>query len=229
MRQHTPINNYLIPPYATDTLEVTKITKGHSDTMPTLLIKSFLLATLLALNTSALASITIGELIPEVVIKDKGELLLQGDTIAYQNWNSQTLTGKVHTLQYMAGRSSASKINDPFMDQLKTLELSIEQHQVTTIVNLDDAMFGTSGFVASELKKNKQRYPASSIIADADGRGAEQWQLEQKSSAIFVLSTEGKVLFFKQGALSEQEIDQAISLIKEQVLLLSPASLSVAD
>jgi len=224
-----PIINYLIPSFATDTLHFTKITKGHSDTMPSLLFRTFLLVSLLAMNTSAQANITLGNLIPEVTIKDKGELLLQGDSIAYQNWNSQTLTGKVHTLQYMAGRSSASKINDPFIDQLKLLELSIERHQVTTIVNLDDAMFGTSGFVASELKKNKQRYPASSIIADADGRGAEQWQLEQKSSAIFVLSTEGKVLFFKQGALSEQEIDQAISLIKEQVLLLSPASLSVAD
>nr|WP_101759331.1 YtfJ family protein [Oceanicoccus sp. KOV_DT_Chl] len=117
------------------------------------------------------ADITVGEKLPELEIKKKGELILTGDDISYAEWSTKALQNKVQILQYLAGRMTASKVNKPFTDKLETLDLSADHHHTTTIINLNDTFFGTSGFVASELKKNKIKYPSTSIVADKKGSG----------------------------------------------------------
>lgn len=172
---------------------------------------------ILCLNNLAQATITSGAPLPSLSIENKGELVLQGDTVTYQHWSTAALTGKVQVLQYMAGRMAASKLNEPFTDQLKTRGFPLDKYHVTTIINLSDAFFGTSGFVNSELKSNKKKYPKSSIVADKSGLGATLWGLKRQSSAIFVLSPTGEVLFFKDGALSAEEIDNVLALIQQQI------------
>lgn len=179
----------------------------------------------LLLSSSAIAgAIETGQTIPAISIEDKGELVIEEGKVVYADWSSDSLTGKVHVLQYMAGRMSASKVNEPFTDALEKLELSLDYQQTTTIINLDDSMFGTSGFVNSELKSNKKKYPFSTIVADKRGTGASRWQLDEASSAIAVLSPAGKVLFFKDGALSTEEIDRVIALIQAEMQKLSAAA-----
>lgn len=190
-------------------------------------IKCALLITFLALLLSpgAMASsIQTGQAIPAITIEDKGELVLEENKVVYADWSTDSLMGKVHVLQYMAGRMSASKVNEAFTDALEKLELSRDYQQTTTIINLDDSMFGTSGFVNSELKSNKKKYPFSTIVADKRGTGASAWRLDEASSAIMVLSPDGKVLFFKDGGLSTEEIDSVITLIQAQMQKLSAAA-----
>ena len=170
-----------------------------------------------SLNSMA---VTVGASLPIVTIDNKGELTLSGDKVTYRPWTSESLTGKVYLLQYMAGRMAASKLNEPLTDTIDALDLPAEYFQSSNIINLNDALFGTSGFVNSELKKNKKAYPDASIIADKKGSGAKQWQLQAKSSAIFVISPMGKVLYFKDGPLTAEEIDQVITMVKQQIELL---------
>ncbi len=193
---------------------------GRSGVQKNLIKTCALLIALLSLNTLTIASVLIGEVIPPITIKDTGELVLNGNEIHYKSWNTETLKNKAHILLYQAGRMSASIINKPLTDLLDTLKLPPEHHQITSIVNLNDTFFGTYDFVHRELKKNKLNYPNVRIVADKNGDGAIRWQLKRESSAIFVVSASGKVLFFKDGALTRLEIQKVVTLIKEQIQLL---------
>ncbi len=181
-----------------------------------------LASSILQADTSAIQT---GATLPSLSINDKGELMLSGDDISYKPWSSNELANgqKVQILQYLAARSSASKINEPFTDRLEQEKLSTDTHHVTTIINASDAIWGTGGFVSGELKSNKKKYPRSSLVDDAEGKGAKTWKLEAESSAIAILSPTGKVLFFKQGALSPAEIDSTVTLVKKQMKSLSAA------
>jgi YtfJ family uncharacterized protein len=179
--------------------------------------KLFLLLPLLFAASPLFAdAIQLGKPISPLAIETEGELLLEADKVSYAPWFLQHPEDKVHVLQYMAGTKSASKINEPFTDALKD-SIDYTLFHVTTIINLDDAMWGTSGFVKSEVEKNKRRYPLSSLILDRKGTGRENWQLEKKTSSIVVTDRQGAVIYVKHGAMDEHEIEQALDMIRAQV------------
>lgn len=167
---------------------------------------------LLALPADALPE---GEPLPPLAIERLGEILLEGDDTRYARWDSMGLDGqRVQVLQYLAARNSARAINKPFTDRLERSGIPLDHYHVTTIVNLDDALFGTRGFVISELEKNKRRYHRSTIVADEAGRGLEAWGLAKGSSAIIILGADARVQFFREGAMSDAEIEKALALVR---------------
>ncbi len=172
------------------------------------------LSVLLALPAFA-TTIEIGKPLPKLSIEEHGELLLSDDEFSYQPWESRS-AGMPQVLQYLAGRASAQKQSKPFTDRLQE-ELPYGSYNVTTIVNLDDALWGTSAFVASEVRSSKREHPASTIVLDEDGLGQETWQLEKGGAAIVLLDSDGEVLFIKQGGMSEEEILAAADLIRQQL------------
>lgn len=153
----------------------------------------------------------------DLSIADKGELVLSGNDVGYRPWSYPQQPGKVHVLQYLAATRAASKINEPFTDRMKTELPQGGEFLSTTILNLDEAMWGTSSFVLSELKSNKQEFPRAILVADSDGAGLKQWQLDRESSAIIVTDPQGVVRYFKQGAMSDSEIDNALALIRQYI------------
>ncbi|WP_434360897.1 YtfJ family protein [Parasalinivibrio latis] len=177
--------------------------------------KLTLALTLAALPWIAQAhNLTVGQPVPAVKVDDKGELMLTDGSITYQPWSAAQLPGKVRVVQAMAGRSSAKEINGPIIEALKTAGLPKDTYQTTTIVNQDDAVWGTGGFVKSSVEDSKEEFSWSSFILDADGKVAKAWDLKAKSNAIIVLDKSGKVLFAKDGALTEQEISDVLSMLK---------------
>jgi uncharacterized protein len=183
-----------------------------------------LLAALLLGVAAQARALEPGEALPGLRIEELGELQLAGETIRFAPWQSDALTGKVQVLQYLAARLSVKSLNEPFTDTLRDSGIPIERYHVTTIVNLDDALIGTRGMVLSELENNKKRYFRSSIVADAHGLGLEAWQLRPKSSAIIVLGPDGRVKFFRDGAMTPAEIDHVLQMVRcgtgEQLALL---------
>ena len=203
---------------------VTNNNPTHEDRV---LYKSILVSACLLLSNLSIAEISVGQPLPSVTIPTKGELILKDNQIHYQQWNSenlvQTESPKVHVVQYLAARMSASKINEPFTDKLSEVKFPIEKHLVTTIINVSDAMWGTGGFVAGELASNKKKHPHASMVADQNGIGAKTWELAPQSSAVMILSPQGEVLFFKDGALSATELSEAIKLIEQEIKALDTA------
>lgn len=155
--------------------------------------------------------------VPPVGISDKGELVLTNGEYSYKPWNSAQLPGKVRVVLHIAGRTSAKEKNAALIEAIKAADLPHDRYQTTTIVNIDDAIIGTSMFVNSSIKSNKQQFPWSQFIVDSEGIARGVWQLEPDSSAVVVLNKQGEVQFAKDGALSNGEVQQVIGLLHSLV------------
>ncbi len=162
-------------------------------------------------------SIQLGQTAPEVSVSDYGEVVLNGEDTAFQPWQSQQLMGKVRVIQAIAGRSSAKEMNAPLMQAITAEKFDSERYQTTTIINQDDAIWGTGSFVKSSAQDSKKEFPWSSIVLDENGVVAKSWQLADESSAIIVQDKTGKVLFVKEGALTDAEVKQVLQLIKANI------------
>ena len=154
-----------------------------------------------------------GQRVPAVGITDRGELILDNDKFSYKAWNSAQLPGKVRVVQHLAGRSSAKEKNTSMIEAIKSANLPHDRYQTTTIVNTDDAIPGSGMFVRSSLESNKKLYPWSQIIVDSNGVTRKAWQLEEESSAVVVLDKDGRVQWAKDGALTQEEVQQVIALL----------------
>ena len=155
--------------------------------------------------------------VPVVKISDSGELVLSGKDITYQPWQSGVLTGKVYLIQHIAGRSSAKELNAPMIEAIKAAKLPHEKYQTVTIINSNDAIWGTSGFVKSSAEDSKKEFPWSSMVLDAKGMARNAWDLAPESSAIVLVGKDGKVLFVKDGQLAQNDIEQVMGLIKSHI------------
>jgi len=186
-------------------------------------MQRILLSILLCLALPAWSSnIQIGKPLPELSIDDRGELILLGeDKISYRAWQSAEHPQKIHVLQYLAGTRKARRQTRAFTDRLEEA-LPKGSYQFTTVINLDDAIWGTGGFVIGEVKSSKRKYPDSTIVLDEEGTGLQTWQLLEKSSAIVVIDETGTVLYLKQGTMSEDEIETTVELIRQQITEKSP-------
>lgn len=176
-------------------------------------MKTLALATALISTFASAHNLSNGQTLPPVTVASHGELMLEGDNISYQSWSSEDLPGKVRIIQAIAGRSHAKEMNAPLIEAVKAAGFSKDQYQTTTIINQDDAIWGTGGFVKSSAEDSKQAFSWSSIVLDENGAVAKAWQLQAKSSTIVVLDAEGTVHFVKEGALNDAEITQVIDLV----------------
>ncbi|MCL9777085.1 YtfJ family protein [Vibrio methylphosphonaticus] len=181
-------------------------------------LKSLLSLTLLCLPTLAFATnVQVGSAARSVSVDAHGELLLEGDTINYSAWKSAQMLGKVRVIQAIAGRSSSKKMNAPLMAAITAEKFPEDSYQTTTVINQDDAMWGTGSFVKSSAEDSKKEFPWSSMVLDEHGLVANAWQLEAESSAIIVQDKSGKVLFVKEGVLSDDELNTVLELIKQNL------------
>lgn len=180
-----------------------------------MIIRMMILLMSLATPIALAGEASPGDRLTDLSITDKGELVLSGGDVEYKPWSYPQQPGKVHVLQYMAATQAASKINKPFRKKMTTGLPQGGEFLSTTILNLDEAMWGTSGMVVSELKSSKLEFPHAIMVVDEKGVGLTQWQLEKKNSAVIVIDSDGVVRYFKQGAMSEAEIDSTLALINE--------------
>ncbi|MCJ2378304.1 YtfJ family protein [Vibrio sp. ZSDZ34] len=181
-------------------------------------MKSLLVLGLLCSPALALANnLGIGQQVNSVSVESHGELLLDNENIRYEQWNSQDMLGKVRVIQAIAGRKSAKKMNAPLMAAITEAKFPPESYQTTTIINQDDAMWGTGSFVKSSAEDSKQEFPWSSMVLDEKGIVANAWQLKEDSSAIIVQDKQGKILYIKEGALTDDEIQQVLAMIRDNL------------
>ncbi len=177
-------------------------------------LRKILAASLLLLPLIASAhNFVDGQRVAPVGIADRGELILDNDKFSYKNWNSSQLAGKVRVLQHIAGRTAAKEKNATLIEAIKAAKLPHDRYQTTTIVNTDDAIPGSGVFVRSSIESNKQLYPWSQFIVDDNGLARKAWQLQEESSAIVVLDKDGRVQWAKDGALTQDEVQQVVALL----------------
>ncbi len=176
-------------------------------------LQRFLLAALL-LAAPAAQALQPGDPLPTLEVRKPGEILIENGEPRFRPWQSSALGDRLHIVQYMAARMSARNLSKPFTDRLEASGIPYSRYHISTVVDLDDALFGTRGMVLSELEKNKRKYALSTIVADESGRGRELWGLEESSSAVIILDTAGRVLYFHQGKMQEDAVQRALTLVR---------------
>lgn len=174
----------------------------------------------LYLSSTLAARPEVGSSLPPLEVADRGELVISGDdAFDFVPWHSDKRPQAVHVVQYFGATLSDRDIFEPFTDLLQENFEDGVVH-VTTILNLDAAMWGTKGMVIKELKKNKKKHPGATMVADADAAGTKAWELGKNGTALMIIDAQGTVLFFNQGALDETQLAPTIELIREN---LAPA------
>lgn len=200
-----------------------------------LLIVAALFVAPFTVNTAFAEGIVVGQKLPSVTIENKGQMVVEsvvvddimvlkdGTGISYETFNSDDLTGKIRTVYYMAARTGIEDINQPFIDGLiaaKLPEFTPDgSYKTTTILNTDDAMWGTSGIATGRLEDSQRKTAYAFFVVDAEGLGLKKWGLKAKGTAIIVLDRDGKVLYFKDGKMSADEISSTVALIEKHLAM----------
>jgi YtfJ family uncharacterized protein len=153
---------------------------------------------------------------PVLSISERGELILTGDDVSFVPWRSDANSGTVQVVQYFAATQKASETFKPFTDVLEANFAPGTIH-VTTILNLDAAMWGTTPFVISELKKNKRLHPKATMVVDDKGTGVVEWDLGKEGAALLIMDQKGVVKYITRQAMSEQEIAATLQLMKSNI------------
>jgi YtfJ family uncharacterized protein len=151
--------------------------------------------------------------LPPLNITERGEITQSGDKFDFIPWRSDVNPGKVHIVQYFGASMSDSEIFKPVTDLLEKSVPPGTVH-VTTILNLDAALWGTTGFVISELEKNKRMHPQATIVVDDKGQGVVEWELGEAGLGLLVLDKNGIVKYFTREGLSEAELASVMALVR---------------
>jgi YtfJ family uncharacterized protein len=160
-----------------------------------------------------------GQSLPFLDIQVGGEISISNDDVVKKPWNSKSFEtrGKVQLVQYLAANAGAVRQNKAFNDSLIEKQFSSKQLDTTVIVHFADTMSLLKGIVVNRIAKNKVKHETIHFVIDDNGVGLQRWGMKNKSSAIIVLDASGKVLFAKDGPLSEYEIESTIALIENQM------------
>ena len=179
--------------------------------------KSLVAAGLLCVSAASTALELGGEL-PALDVPSRGELEINGDSVRFVPWSTEQITADTPALIFhMAARMSSDSIIAPLRDRLDKGDYAPGSFQSISVVNLDDALWGTQGLVTSELAKNKRAHPQAVLVADDEGRGLKAWSLEPKGVAVILLNTDGNIRLLKEGKLSEDEVNDIISALDDEI------------
>lgn len=179
-------------------------------------IFSMLLVLLVSASVHAQAQ-RIGGKLAAVSIDDLGLLILEGDEVSHKPWSSESSMGRPTYLQHLAARVGIDGTYKLISDAIEERNYSRHQLNSVAVVNRKDALWGTGAIVTATLKSNKRRYPDVAFVVDSKGAARERWELQHNSAAIMLLDASGEILFFKEGALEEDELSQALEIIDAQV------------
>jgi len=171
-------------------------------------IKATLAALLLTLNLSAL---TVGETPKQVTIEgDNGGLVKDGSA-----WNSNTLKGNVFVMFYVD--PDEKDVNEHYTQALKKFKKENNLHfQSIAIVNL--AATWKPNFVIEKILASKQKeFPDTIYVKDKNSVLVKEWEVADDASNIIIFDKDGKVLFYKSGAMSDDDTNKSFELIKENL------------
>lgn len=177
---------------------------------------------MLCVGASLAGDVVIGQPLPRVVLDDgAGELVYEGGEHVYRKWDSSDLPHKVHVLYMVAARMGADKINQPFQDALIEAGglafFSKAQYSIISVLNLND-VFPMGGMIARkafEHERTLSKNDHAEFVLDENGALWDAWDLQPRSAAVIILDRDGKVLRFKDGALTDDEIVDYVQLLKD--------------
>ncbi len=170
-------------------------------------LKTVILSTLLTVSLSAL---TIGETPKTITLSgDNGGMALDG-----KPWSSSSIKGKIYVMFYVD--PDEKDLNSHFSDALKAKKYDRKNYGSIAIVNL--AATWKPNFIIEKLLKSKQKdFPDTTYVKDINSMLVKEWDVADDNSDIIIFSKDGKVLFYKAGKMTTENIQEAFKIIEENL------------
>jgi len=171
-------------------------------------LKTLLLSALLTLNLSAL---TIGETPKNTTIEGDNGGLVSNDG---GTWNSSSIKDKVLVMFYVD--PDEKDTNNEFSDELKAQKFDRSKFGSIAVINLA-ATWKPNFIIEGILKDKQEEFPHTIYVKDKNSVLVNEWSIEDDASNILIFNKDSKLLFYKSGKMSTDDIASALSLIKENM------------
>lgn len=169
-------------------------------------LKLLLVALLATLN---LNGATIGEVPATAEISgDNGGYVEDGSA-----WNSASIKDRVNVMFYVD--PDEKDVNEHYSAALKAeKEAQRLDFQSIAIINL--AATWKPNFVIEKILKGKQEeFPNTIYVKDKKSVLVNEWEINDDASNILIFDKNGKLLFYKTGKMSDEEIKNSFKIIEE--------------
>ncbi len=154
-----------------------------------------------------LFAVTVGEKPKTITIEgENGGLASDGSA-----WNSSTIKGKVYVLFYVD--PDEKDTNSHFSEKLKAKKYDRNNYGSIAIVNLA-ATWKPNIIIESLLKDKQEKFPDTVYVKDKNSVLVNEWDIADDSSDILIFSKDGTLLFYKAGAMSDEDTQKAFALIE---------------
>ena len=154
-------------------------------------------------------AVEIGEIPPKVELKEK-----LGGRLDGKPWSSEELQGKVYVLFYVD--PDEKDTNNDASEALDREKFSSEKFQSVAIINMA-ATWLPNFAISSSLKEKQKRYPTTIYVRDYKKVLVNAWKLADDSNDVLAFDKQGRLIFRKDGKLTEEEIKMLIGLIRDHL------------
>ena len=158
---------------------------------------------------SVLGEFSPGDTPPPVVLS--GDL---GGRMDGRPWCSDSCNGRLTAIFYVD--PDERTLNQPAFDSLKAAGFPEDRFFSIAVLNLA-ATWMPDAILKALLKQKQKKFPRTVYVNDLKKTLVKVWGLRDNSSDIIVLGKEGKVLFSRDGKLSENDLKRMMALIRENL------------
>jgi hypothetical protein len=149
--------------------------------------------------------------------KKPPEIVLSGDLGARVNgtpWSSSEIKGKVFTMFYVD--PDEKDLNDHVSKRLKKEKFPKEKVGSIAIINMD-ASWAPNFAIESSLEDKQKEYPTTIYVKDFEKVLVDKWKLTDDSSDVLAFDKTGKVIFSKDGKLSDADVEKLLQAIRDNM------------
>jgi predicted transcriptional regulator len=152
------------------------------------------------------AELPLGSLPPSVTLSGA-----QGGRTDGRAWCSDEMRGKVTMFFYID--PDERKVNDPLFEALKKEQFDDKKVASVSVLNLAAAWM-PNWALEPLLAQYQKKYPRNTYVLDKDRVLVKAWHLADENSDFAVLAADGKVLFSRDGKVSDGEIAKVLQIIR---------------
>jgi YtfJ family uncharacterized protein len=163
----------------------------------------------LALLTSSLFALNVGESYNEVVLDGKNGGLVDGEA-----WHSSMLKDKVYVLFYVD--PDEKDTNNDFVEALHAKGYDRKNYGSVAIINLA-ATWKPNMIIEALLKAKQKKFPHTIYVKDKSKVLVKNWNLKDDSSDVVIFDKSGNAIYTYEGKMDSVEIDKALSLIEKNL------------
>jgi len=167
------------------------------------------LLSLLLIMLNMAVALELGKVPTHIYIEGERGAQINGDA-----FSSKILKDKVYVLFYVD--PDEKEMNEHVSTALKAEKFDRHHYGSVAVINMA-ATWLPNFAIASKLKKKQEKYPDTLYVKDLQSVLVKEWDLADDSSNVLLFDKNGKLIFLKEGKLSDTDVTELISLVKAKL------------